>query len=90
LIAFDLEKICQYSFGMDLVNDALSEHERLLWELEHSTIEHYSDIQPDIRNKLELIKTQILLFERLMIGKRIDSLVVLSNHYAELLSSPGM
>ena len=88
MLAFDLAKIYQYSYGRDLLNEALSEHERLLWELEHSTKEPYSDSNPDITNRLELIKTQILLFERLMIGKRIDSLVVLSNHYAEIISQP--
>ena len=90
MIAFDLERICQFSYGRDLLNDALSEHERLLWELEHSPKEPSSASHPDIPNRLELIKTQILLFERLKIGKRIDSLVVLSNHYAELLGKPRM
>lgn len=90
MVDFDLDKICQYSFGMDLVNDALSEHERLLWELEYLAKEPQVEGASDIPNRVQLIKTQILLFERLLIGRRIDSLVVLSNHYAEILSSPSM
>jgi hypothetical protein len=88
MLAFDLDKIYQYPFGMDLLSDTLMEHERLLWELEYLATEPHDEENSDISDRLNLIKTQILLFERLMIGKRIDSLVVLSNHYAEILSAP--
>jgi hypothetical protein len=92
MAAFDLEKIYQYPDGRDLLNATLVEHERLLWELEDLAKEPQrdanSDITNDITNKLNLVKAQILLFERLMIGKKIDSLVVLVNHYAEKLSQP--
>ena len=88
--AFDLHKICQYSGGMDLLSAILMEHERLLWELEYLAKEPQGDGSSDILNRLNLVKAQILLFERLLIGEKIDSLVVLVKHYAELLSPPHM
>jgi hypothetical protein len=88
MVAFDLDQIFQYPAGRDFLSVALVEHERLLWELEYLAKEPQRDPDSDIANKLNLIKTQILLFERLMIGEKIDSLVVLVNHYAELLSKP--
>jgi hypothetical protein len=88
MVAIDLDKISQYSDGRDLLSDTLMEHERLLWELEHLAKEPQRDGNSDITNRLNLIKTQILLFERLMIGKRIDSLVVLIHHYSEIISKP--
>jgi hypothetical protein len=90
MLAFDLDKIFQYSDGRDLLSATLVEHERLLWELEHLTKEARREAESDITNRLNLIKTQVLLFERLMIGERIESLVVLVNHYAEILSNPSM
>ena len=87
MVALDLDKLYQYPFGQDLLNDTLVEHERLLWELEHLAKEPEGDGTSDITNRLQLVKAQILLFERLMIGEKIDSLVVLVNHYAERLSS---
>ena len=88
MVAIDLDKIYQFSDGRELLSDSLLEHERLLWELEHLAKEPQRDINPDITNRLNLIKAQILLFERLMIGKKIDSLVVLINYYAEIISKP--
>jgi hypothetical protein len=88
MIAFDLEKIYQYSDDRKLLNAALVEHERLLWKLEHLAKEPQRDDHSDITNRLNLIKAQILLFERLIIGEKIDSLVVLVKHYAEKLSEP--
>jgi hypothetical protein len=64
------------------------EHERLLWELEHLAKEPEREGDSDVMNRLNLVRTQILLFERLMIGERVDSLVVLVHHYAEILSGP--
>ena len=64
------------------------EHERLLWELEDLAREPQRDANSNRADKLNLIKAQVLLFERLMIGGKIDSLVVLVNHYAEKLSEP--
>ena len=86
MVAIDLEKLYQYSDGRDLLSDTLMEHERLLWELEHLAKEPQRDGNSDIANRLNLIKAQILLFERLIIGKKIDSLVVLVSHYAEIIS----
>ena len=88
MVAFDLDKIFQYSAGRDLLSDALVEHERLLWKLEKLAKDAQRETSLDHTNRLNLIKTQILLFERLMIGEKIDSLVVLVNHYAEILSKP--
>src|ERR1041384_5415136 len=88
MFAFDLEKIYQNSDGRDLLNATLGEHERLLWELEDLAKEPRRDDNSDILNRLQLIKAQILLFERLMIGEKIDSLVVLINHYAQIMSKP--
>lgn len=88
MVAFDLDKIYQYSWGMDLLSATLAEHERLFWELEYLAKEHQQEGHSDITNRLNLVKVQILLFERLMIGEKIDSLMVLVNHYAELLSQP--
>ena len=85
---FDLDKIYQYASGRDLLFATLVEHERLLWELEYLAKEPQHDANFDIANKLNLVKTQILLFERLLIGEKIDSLVVLVKHYAEILSQP--
>ena len=90
MAVFDLDKICQYSDGEDFLNATLVEHERLLWELEYLAKEPQGDGSSDILNRLNLVKAQILLFERLMIGEKIDSLVVLVNHYAELLNPPHM
>ena len=90
MVAFDLDKIFQYSAGRDLLSAALVEHERLLWELENLAKEAQREVSLDLTNRLNLIKTQILLFERLMIGEKIDSLVVLVNHYAEILSKSHM
>jgi hypothetical protein len=86
MVAIDLDKLYQYSGGMDLLSDTLVEHERLLWELEYLAKEPKRDDNSDIKNRLNLIKAQILLFERLMIGEKIDSLVLLVNHYAEILT----
>ena len=88
MVAFDLDKIYQSSFGQELLNDTFLEHERLLWELEHLAKEPQRDGNSDLTNRLNLIKAQILLFERLMIGKKIGSLVILVNHYVEKLSEP--
>jgi len=90
MVAFDLDKINQYSGGRELLSATLVEHERLLWELEYLAKEPQDDGNSDITNKLILVKAQILLFERLMIGARIDSLSVLVNHYAEILSRPRL
>ena len=86
MVAFDLDRIYLSSEGWDFLNDALMEHQRLRWELEYLAKEPQGDGNPDITNRLNLVKTQILLFERLMIGERIDSLVLLVKHYAELLT----
>ena len=88
--AFDLDKIYQYSDGEAFLSATLVEHERLLWELEYLANEPQGDGSSDILNRLNLVKAQILLFERLLIGEKIDALVVLVNHYAELLSPPHM
>ena len=88
MVAFDLAKIYQYPGGRDLLDDTLVEHERLLWELEDLAKEPQCDGNSDIPKRLKLVKTQILLFERLMIGEKIDSLVVLVNHHAEKLIQP--
>jgi hypothetical protein len=88
MAAFDLHKICQYSDGEDFLSATLVEHERLLWQLEYLANEPQGDGSSNILNRLNLVKAQILLFERLMIGEKIDSLVVLVNHYAEILSNP--
>jgi hypothetical protein len=88
MVAFDLSKIYQYPGGRDLLDDTLVEHERLLWELEGLAKEPQCGGNSDIPNRLKLVKTQILLFERLMIGEKIDSLVVLVNHHAEKLIQP--
>ena len=88
MVAFDLDKIYQYSGGMDLLSAILAGHERLLWELKYLAKEPHQEGNSDITNRLNLVKAQILLFERLMIGEKIDSLVVLTKHYAEILSNP--
>ena len=86
MAAFELDKIYQHADGRDLLNATLVEHERLLWELEDLAREPQRDANSNLTTKLNLVKAQILLFERLMIGEKIDSLVVLVNHYAEKLS----
>jgi len=86
--AFDLDKIYQYSDGEDFLSATLVEHERLLWELEYRAKEPQGDASSDILNTLNLVKAQILLLERLMIGENVDSLVVLVKHYTEILSKP--
>jgi len=88
MVAIDLKKVNKYPYGSDLLNDILVEHERLLWELEDPAREPQRDANSPITNKLNLMKAQVLLFERLMIGEKIDSLAVLVNHYAEKLSEP--
>jgi len=88
MTSFDLDKIYQHADGRELLNAALVEHERLLWELKDLAKEPQRDANSNIADKLNLIKTQILLFERLMIGKKIGSLVILVNHYVEKLSEP--
>ena len=88
MVPFDLNRIYLSSEGWDLLNDALREHERLRWELEYLAKKTQYNGNTDITDKLNLVKAQILLFERLMIGKRIDSLAVLVRHYAEILSQP--
>ena len=88
MAAFDLGTIHQTSEGWDLLNDTLVEHERLLWELEYEVKESRIDANSDVANRLNLVKTQILLFERLMIGQRADALAVLVKHYAEIVSGP--
>ena len=90
MIAIDLDKIYKYPYGRDLLNAALVEHERLLWELEDLAREPQRDANSNLTNKLNLVKVQVLLFERLMIGEKIDSLVILVNHYAEKLSKPSI
>jgi hypothetical protein len=90
MVAFDLDKIYQYSGGMDLLGTTLLQHERLRWKLEYLAKDPQWAGNSDITNRLNLVKTQILLFERLMIGEKIDSLVVLVNHYAEILSNSQM
>ena len=72
---------------MDLLLATLAEHERLLWELEHPLEESHSGASLDHTQRLHLVKAQILLFERLLIGKKIDALALLVNHYADILST---
>ena len=86
--AFDLNVIHKYSKDTSLLRATLAECERVLWELEYlaKTPQHKGN--SIITNKLNLIKAQKLLCERLMIGERVDSLVVLINHYAEILRKP--
>jgi hypothetical protein len=86
MVVFDLDKIYQYSEGMDLLSAILREHQRLLWELEYLARKPQQEGNTDIANRLNLVRAQILLFERLMIGEKIDSLMVLVKHYAEMLS----
>jgi hypothetical protein len=86
--AFHLNKIYQHPDRIEFLNATLVEHERLLWELEYVAREPERDADANITNKLNLLRAQILLFERLMIGEKIDSLIVLVNHYAEKLSEP--
>jgi hypothetical protein len=88
MAAFDLRTIHQTSEGWDLLNDMLVEHERLLWELETEVKESQIDANSEVANRVNLVKTQILLFERLMIGQRADSLAALVKHYAEIISRP--
>ena len=88
MLALDLDKIYQYPGGRDLLNDTLVEHERLLWDLERVAKEPQCDGNSDVPNRLKLVKAQVLLFERLMIGEKVDSLVLLVNHYAEKLIQP--
>jgi len=88
MAAFELDKIYQHADGRDLLNATLVEHERLLWKLEDLAREPQRDANSNLTTKLNLVKAQILLFERLMIGKKIDSLVVLIHHYAEIISEP--
>lgn len=86
MVVFDLDKIIQDADGRDLLISVPAEHERLVWELEYLAKETQSDDNSDVTNRLNLIKTQILLFERLIIGEEITSLVMLVNHYVDVLS----
>ena len=86
MAVFDLDIIHKYSKDSDLLSAALSECERLLWELEYLAKKPQQEDNSDITNRLNLVKAQKLLCERLMIGERIDSLVILVNHYAEIIN----
>ena len=88
MAALDLNTIYHTSYGWDLLCSALVEHERLLWELEYLAKEAPMDGSPEITDRLNLVRAQVLLFERLMIGQRVDSLVILVKHYAEIVSRP--
>ena len=48
MVAFDLDKIFQYSAGRDLLSAALVEHERLLWKFEYRAREPQRDLDSDI------------------------------------------
>jgi len=85
MAAFDLDIVHKYSKDANLLSATLVECERLLWELEYLAKEPQQKGNFNIANRLNLVKAQKLLCERLMIGEKIDSLVVLINHYAEIL-----
>ena len=86
MAVFDPSIIHKYSKDSDLLSDTLAECERVLWKLEYLAKKTQQEGNSDIANRLNLVKAQKLLCERLMIGERIDSLVILVNHYAETLS----
>jgi len=89
MAAFDLDIIHKYSTDGNLLSATFVQCERLHWELEYLAKEHQQKGNSEITNKLNLVKAQKLLCERLMIGQKIDSLVILVNYYAEILSQPG-
>ena len=88
MAAFDLNMIHKYSNETDLLSDTLVECERLLWELEYLAKKSQPEGNSEIFDRLNLVRTQKLLCERLMIGQRTDSLVILIKHYAEILRQP--
>jgi hypothetical protein len=84
MAAFDLDIIHKYSKDANLLRATLAECERLLWELEYLANEPQQKGNPNITNRMNLVKAQKLLCERLMIGEKIDSLAILIKHYAEI------
>ena len=89
MAVFDLNIIDKYSKDRDLLSATLVECERLLWELEYLAKNPQQEGNSDIANRLNLAKAQKFLCERLMLGEKIDSLVILVNHYAEILKHTG-
>lgn len=90
MASIDLNTLYECADDRDLLNATLAECKKLLWDLEHLVKDPERQENPAITNKIDLVKTQILLYERLMIGEKIDSLVVLMNHYAQKAGQPGV
>ena len=86
----DPDTIYQHADDKDLLSAALAECEQLLWDLEHLMKDRQQQDNSDITNKIDLVRAQKLLYERLIIGERIDSLVILINHYANKAGQLGV
>ena len=78
----------QYSDGMRLLSETLTEREQLLRELEEVAKAPQGQDSSQIIIRFEVARAQTLLFELSIITEKIDSLVVLINSYAEKCGKP--
>jgi hypothetical protein len=78
----------QYSDGMRLLSETLTEREQLLRELEEVAKAPQGQDSSQIIIRFDVARAQTLLFELSIITEKIDSLVVLVNSYAEKCGKP--
>jgi hypothetical protein len=78
----------QYSDGMRLLSETLTEREQLLRELEEVAKAPQGQDSSQIIIRFDVARAQTLLFELSIITEKIDSLVVLINTYAEKCGKP--
>ena len=78
----------QYSDGMRLLSETLTEREQLLRELEEVAKAPQGQDSSQIIIRFDVARAQTLLFELSIITEKIDSLVVLINSYAEKCGKP--
>ena len=80
----------QYSDGMRLLSETLTEREQLLRELEEVAKASQGQGSAEIITRFDVARAQTLLFELSIITEKIDSLVVLINIYAEKCGKPRL
>ena len=78
----------QYSDGMKLLSETLTEREQLLRELEEIAKAPQGQGRAEIITRFDVARAQTLLFELSITTEKIDSLVVLINTYAEKCGKP--
>ena len=88
LVTFAQDLRYQYADGRDLLVVTLMEREQLLHELANMAKAAQVKGNTDVITQFDILRAQTLLYELLISSEKIDSLVVLINHYAKECELP--